>query len=472
MLHGTDATQDSKLHALHRMIHTPKYTKSTGKKNIGIILFLAGWNPKTGRLKLHGGQQLLLELMSSNICIQISGVPEYLRCGEYFRSFCAELDDQQIEIPSDVLKPDLFIRNPEDLECVFKSLRFWGVDEILNEVLTFILLDSDHLCDAVLSEFEQDFCYLKAVRTVRDTPMRYRMQAAIKVGILEIVRYMHNHGYSHIFACDDAASSGHINCLKYLHANGYKLTRNSCSIAAEGGNLECVEYILQNGGNLDCKCSAAAAREGHLNLLQYLHDQGCPWDISASRAAASMGHMKILEYLVSTGGPLDVTVCLAAVGKLPLLQYLHNQGCPWDSRAVSQAVHFGHLDCLQYLLEQGCPRSDSACTIAARYGYLDCLQYLHEHGCPWDEDTCAAAAGTGKLDCLQYAHQQGCAMETSTVREAMIKNKLECFQYALFHGCPCDQDALMMIQSSSSSDGGHSDCDKLLRQYFASLSSC
>ena len=36
------------------------------------------------------------------------------------------------------------------------------------------------------------------------------------------------------------------------------------------------------------------------------------------------------------------------------------------------------------------------------------LQYLHENGCPWDETTCSEAASGGHLECLKYAHENGC----------------------------------------------------------------
>ena len=36
------------------------------------------------------------------------------------------------------------------------------------------------------------------------------------------------------------------------------------------------------------------------------------------------------------------------------------------------------------------------------------LQYLHENGCPWDEGTCYYAAKEGHVDVLRYAHEKGC----------------------------------------------------------------
>ena len=46
--------------------------------------------------------------------------------------------------------------------------------------------------------------------------------------------------------------------------------------------------------------------------------------------------------------------------------------------------------------------------VAARGGHLEVLQWAHENGCPWNEWTCTEAAKGGHLEVLQWAHQNGC----------------------------------------------------------------
>ena len=103
-----------------------------------------------------------------------------------------------------------------------------------------------------------------------------------------------------------------------------------------------------------------AAQNGHLQCLQYLREQGCPWDEYIPAIAARNGH-------------------------LHCLRYLREQGCPWNEYAPDWAVRNGHLHCLRYLREQGCPWNSQAPTNAAQNGHLQCLQYLREQGCPWNE---------------------------------------------------------------------------------------
>jgi hypothetical protein len=40
---------------------------------------------------------------------------------------------------------------------------------------------------------------------------------------------------------------------------------------------------------------------------------------------------------------------------LPVLQYLHENGCPWDSWTCEDAAKHKHWDCLQYLVDNKCP---------------------------------------------------------------------------------------------------------------------
>ena len=48
------------------------------------------------------------------------------------------------------------------------------------------------------------------------------------------------------------------------------------------------------------------------------------------------------------------------------------------------------------------------CVFAAAYGQLPALQFLHENGCPWDLETCYYAALYKNWDCLQYAVDNKC----------------------------------------------------------------
>ena len=127
---------------------------------------------------------------------------------------------------------------------------------------------------------------------------------------------------------------------------------------------------------------------------------------------------------------------MAQNGNLELLQFLHENGCPWNESTCSGAAHYGHVGCLKYAHENRCPWDKGTCACAAYNGHLECLKYLHENGCPWHEYTCEYAAKNGHLECLQYAHENGCPWNERTCSEAARNDHFECLKYAHENGCP------------------------------------
>ena len=153
-----------------------------------------------------------------------------------------------------------------------------------------------------------------------------------------------------------------------------------------------------------------AARDGRLRVLQYLREEGCPWDMWTCYSAAQYGHLECLRYA-------------------------RENGCPWDEETCSRAASGGRLECLRYLHENGCPWDETTCWQAAAGGHLKCLRYAHENGCPWDDKMSAYAAEGGNLDCLKYVRENGCPLHVSTCLIALENNHLECLRYAREFEC-------------------------------------
>ena len=47
--------------------------------------------------------------------------------------------------------------------------------------------------------------------------------------------------------CEEAASNGHLECLKYAHEHGCPWDENTCYNAAKNGHLECLKYACAHG---------------------------------------------------------------------------------------------------------------------------------------------------------------------------------------------------------------------------------
>jgi tRNA(Ile)-lysidine synthase TilS/MesJ len=85
-----------------------------------------------------------------------------------------------------------------------------------------------------------------------------------------------------------------------------------------------------------------AVNGDHMEVLQYLHENGCPWDSDACHIAAGNCNLEILKYL-------------------------HDNGCPWDEWTLSIANdkghHPSHRYVIEYLIANGCPRHDRGWTV-------------------------------------------------------------------------------------------------------------
>jgi hypothetical protein len=47
---------------------------------------------------------------------------------------------------------------------------------------------------------------------------------------------------------------------------------------------------------------------------------------------------------------------------------------------------------VQWLRDNGCPWDTNTCLAAARHGHLEVLQWARSNGCPWDRRLCLAIA--------------------------------------------------------------------------------
>src|SRR5690242_11913402 len=73
----------------------------------------------------------------------------------------------------------------------------------------------------------------------------------------------------------------------------------------------------------------------------------------------------------------------ASGGQLVLIQWLHENGCPWDNEDIcDEAAIGGHLELLQWIHEKGWPWKAFTCTAEATGGHHEVVQWLHNNGCP------------------------------------------------------------------------------------------
>ena len=302
-------------------------------------------------------------------------------------------------------------------------------------------------------------------------------KGAATKGHVECLQYAVEHGCPRGVddPCAAAAGNAQLEALQYLHSQGFPLSLQTCRCAIRALSLKCMGFAVEHGAPLDAilcvdaisenECSVARAMEflrylreaarcpwdertaaaaaGYaLSVLQYVHEQGCPWDACTTSAAALQGCLSCLQYALAHGCPCVESVCTQAAtaqGSLACLKALHEHGCEWDACTAKAVAESGNLGVMGYLYDQGCPWDQRTPAAAAKNGHLDILEFAHENGCPWDIRTTLAAAEAGNLDCLEYAHENGCPWDETVSEAAALGNDFEgneCFEYCYENHCP------------------------------------
>ena len=94
------------------------------------------------------------------------------------------------------------------------------------------------------------------------------------------------------------ASSDEATALARLRERAGAFTASDCEEAASNGQLECLKYLHEHGCPWNEETCKNAAEKGHLECLKYAHEHGCPWDKDECiDAALAYGNTACLTYM-------------------------------------------------------------------------------------------------------------------------------------------------------------------------------
>lgn len=350
--------------------------------------------------------------------IKRSEVPEYLRKSDFYLSLNEE-DDESLCIPQINFKLSTTVDDEHSLRNLLATLRFWGVQEILDEVYDAVVKDNAY--DAVLSEFVAELRYLKVLSQLRLKSMHRKLRIVFTAGDLQVAKYL----------------------IEKIKRNiPEEIGKELTVLAAGGGHLDCLTYLHSLQCSWNSEACEVAARNGHCECLIYLHENGCEWSAEAVvQGAASYGHLPCLQYLVKMGCTVSSNTLLAVTyyDHVECLVYLHSLGIPWVDFGPWAAKNDA-LDCLKFALEHGCIFQVHP---VLAFRSTQCLQLVHDSGFMWTVECANIVASSDKVELLKYVHELGCPWDVSTCVACIHSDRnIDCLIYAIKHGCPCDATAL------------------------------
>lgn len=197
-----------------------------------------------------------------------------------------------------------------------------------------------------------------------------------------------------------AARGGHLHVLRWvrnLYGEGAMNKRRICFEAALGGQLHVLRWVDDRYYMRHEHASYGAACGRRLETLRWLRENHYGSVSLALVHAAERGNLEAIKWLYGTcGAELTEEVFSTALahGRLAVLRWLLEHGCPWDQQmACLQAAFRGRLDVLQWLREVGAPWDSRICSVAT---CPDMLTWIHE-SCEWHGDSCDHSRGSSRL---------------------------------------------------------------------------
>ena len=174
-----------------------------------------------------------------------------------------------------------------------------AIPGILNDIVVTHILRSQYFDDPA------DLARLRVVsRAMRDAVTATGLQSeeinachVADLGCLSAVQPLDRRGLlsRQTLLCQAAASSGQLEELKALCADGCPWSENTCAWAAKRGHLEVIQWARANGclwSNIACM---RAAGGGQLEVLKWLRENGCPIVKDMCTCAAQTGNIEMLQ---------------------------------------------------------------------------------------------------------------------------------------------------------------------------------
>ncbi len=150
-----------------------------------------------------------------------------------------------------------------------------------------------------------------------------------------------------------------------------------------------------------CICCEEAVKAGRLDVLTWFRERGCPCHGGDCSTAAGAGHLVLLQQLIAQGSSFKPERCLVKAcygGHIPVAQWLvATYNVPLDSHYIADAAMSGNLDLVKWLHQQGCPWDSEATQHAAMIGNLEIFQWLlaQDPPCPCELWACRRSAREG-----------------------------------------------------------------------------
>ena len=217
---------------------------------------------------------------------------------------------------------------------------------------------------------------------------RYINKYAAKGGQKEVLLWARGKGYgSKDETWEFAVKHGDLDFLKWLKKNIADCTYDVCWAAAKIGSLEILKWLRENGSPWSKDTCMFAGAHRRWEVLKWALANGCEYDVRLLNSFASEGQLHILKWMKENGyfEPIQCWYAVAG-GHMDVLEWLLDNGCPWEDRILTYALERGMLEVIVVAFDRGFLPLRQTVVSAAKYGHVNILKWAKEKGIEIDEE--------------------------------------------------------------------------------------
>lgn len=248
-----------------------------------------------------------------------------------------------------------------------------------------------------------------------------------------------------------AASRGHSEVVKWIHAKRCRFNKHVLDGAAIGGCMDIVQLMFSEPRALSkyagCEAMDLAAAYNRLDIVQFLHKHGLEHCCStkAMDMAAANGHHEVVRWLHANrteGCTVMAMDDAAANGHLTMVQWLQAKYSELrSSHTLDRAAAAGQLHVVQYVHSQGqIPCTKAGTKGAASNGHLNVVQWLHANrpDAVWTQEAIDQAAENGHLAVVTFLSQNvELRCSNSAIRRLSEANRFAVAEWIAAHWGIC-----------------------------------
>lgn len=144
------------------------------------------------------------------------------------------------------------------------------------------------------------------------------------------------------------------------------------------------KYLYQNGAIICGKTIRNLMKNKKSSIMAFVKKEKINTELLNVETFFDCDTTSEIDDLLTIGcvwGP-ELSSYFVQQGKLSLLQYIHENGCPWNEESYLSAFLTDNTDCLNYLYTNNCPTPTNIYSVAYSYKSYKCIKYLFEHDVP------------------------------------------------------------------------------------------